>query len=157
VKTEELRVTFARSERQFKPKTHTRLIKLLISRKMLFSTQKYMVRKSCWILKQIHRFANYEESFKNTFLPLPTETGKVHTNVSQAFYMTCIRPVIECVLFFTTPYIINKRISRKLAETTPLQIIHQIVSYTDILVKAGVDTSFDGSSNVTVNDHDQMY
>jgi hypothetical protein len=116
-----------------------------------------MVRKSCWILKQIHRFANYEESFKNTFLPLPTETGKVHTNVLQAFYMTCIRPVIECVLFFTTPYIINKRISRKFAETTPLQIIHQIVSYTDILVKAGVDTSFDGSSNVTVNDHDQMY
>ena len=76
---------------------------------------------------------------------------------TQTFYVTCIRPVIECVLFFTTPYIINKRISRKFAETTPLQIIHQIVSYSDVLAIAGVDTSFDGSSNVTVNDHDHMY
>ena len=85
-------------------------------------------------------------SRSNTFLPLPTETGKVHRNVLQAFYTTCMRPVIECVLFFTTPYIINKRISRKFAEATPLQIIHQIVSYTDVLAIAGVDTSFDGSS-----------
>jgi hypothetical protein len=77
---------------------------------------------------------------------------------TQTFYVTCIRPVIECNLFFTTPYIIiNKRISRKFAETTPLQIIHQIVSYTDVLAIAVVDTSFDGSSNVTVIDHDHMY
>jgi hypothetical protein len=71
VKTEELRVSFARPERQFK------------GRKIGSFFRENVVWKSYWILKQIHRSDKYEENFNKTVLPLPTETGKVHTKDSQ--------------------------------------------------------------------------
>jgi hypothetical protein len=63
---------------------------------------------------------------------------------------------IMCLNVFCSSRLLTsllKQISRKVAESTP----HQALLYTGALVEAGVDTSFYGSSNIIVNDHDYNY